>query len=175
MSDGELVGGILKGLVDFAVLMDRFQQQVHRWIYAVVGPGADYEELTQCVFFRAYKRLDRFDPAKGSLCTWLHRITHNVAVSFLRQRNRAPDSLDAMTEDEAPTCSGPVEEYAVKALRERLYRAIQKLAPRRRHAFVGHHVRGLTWEEVAAEMDCCEHTARILSAQAAEQLRKELR
>jgi len=174
MLGSELAGGGRKGEVDFAVIIENFRQQVHRWLYAVIGPGADLEELTQCVFYRAYSRWGRFDPAKGSFCTWLHRITHNVAVSSLRQRNRAPESLDAMTEDEAPTCAGPEEEYEVKAQRERLYERIDALPPRQRHAFLGRTVRDLSWRELAHEMGCCLRTAHYRYAQAVTTLRREL-
>ena len=174
MRDSDLVGRIRSGETDYAVVMDDFRQQVHRWLYAMVGPGSDLEELTECVFIRAYSRLGRFDPTKGSFVTWLHTITHNVAVSFLRQRNHAPASLDAMTEEQGPTCAGPAELYEAKVRRERLQQAIGRLDPLKRHAFVGHHLRDLTWEQVAAEMHCCEHSARNWSALAAEELRAAL-
>jgi len=174
MLSSELAGWGRKGDVDFAVIVENFRQQVHRWLYAAVGPGADLDELTQCVFIRAFSRWGRFDPTRGSFCTWLHKITHNVAMSSLRQRNRAPESLDALAEDEAPTCAGPAEEYAKKALCERLLVRLAALDSRRRHAFLAHHLRGLTWPEVAAEMECCEHSARNWSAEAAEELRRGL-
>ena len=174
MRDSDLVGRIRSGETDFAVVMDDFRQQVHRWLYAMVGPGSDLEELTECAFIRAYSRLGRFDPTKGSFVTWLHTITHNVAVSFLRQRNHAPASLDAMTEEQGPTCAGPAELYEAKVRWETLQWAISRLDPLQRHAFVGHHLRGLTWEQVAAEMHCCEHSARNWSALAAEELRAAL-
>ena len=174
MRDSDLVGRIRSGEIDFAVLMDDFRQQVHRWLYAMVGPGTDLEELTECVFIRAYSRLGRFDPTKGSFSTWLHTITHNVAVSFIRHRNIAPESLDAMTEEQGPASAGPAELYEAKARRERLQQAIDKLDPLKRHAFLGHHVRGLTWDDLALEMHCCEHSARNWSAMAAEELRAAL-
>jgi RNA polymerase sigma-70 factor (ECF subfamily) len=164
----------MKGEVDFAVLFENYRQQVHRWLYAVVGPGTDLEELTERVFYRAYFRRDLFDPTRGSFGTWLHRITYNEAMSFLRQRNRAPESLDAMTEDEAPTCAGPEEEYELKAQRERLYERIDALPPRQRHAFLGRTLRDLPWQELADELGCCLRTAHYLYARAVTTLRKEL-
>ena len=169
-----LAGGGRKGEVDFAVAFENYRQQIHRWLYAVVGPGADLEELTECVYDRAVSHLGLFDPTRGSFGTWLHRITHNVAVSFLRKRNRAPESLDAMTEDEAPTCAGPAEEYEVKAQGERLYEKIDALPPKQRHAFLGRTVRDLSWRELADEMDCCLRTAHYWYTQAVTTLRREL-
>ena len=174
MLDSELVHGIQKGQIDYAVLVHRFEHPVCHWIGALVGNSADAEELTECVFIRVYNRLDRYDPAKGSLYTWLHTISHNVAVSFLRKRNRAPASLDAMSEDEAPTVAGPEEEHEVQARRTRLRGLVRDLGPKERHALIGHFVRGLTWPELAVEMDCCEHSARNWAYQAVKELKKEL-
>jgi RNA polymerase sigma factor (sigma-70 family) len=174
MSSEDLAGGGMKGDMDFAAAFENYRQQVHRWLYAVVGPGTDLEELTECVFFRAYVRRDRFEPAKGSFGTWLHKLTHNVALSSVRRRKRPPDSLDAMTEDEAPTCAGPEEVYEVKAQRERLYERIDALPPRERHAFLGRTLRDQPWQELADEMRCCLRTAHNLYARAVTTLRREL-
>jgi RNA polymerase sigma factor (sigma-70 family) len=174
MSDGELVGGILRGTVDFAVLMERFNRAVYHWAYVLVGNAADADEVRECVFERVFNRLDRYEPSKGSLCGWLHTVSHNVAVSFLRQRNRRLPSLDAMGEEAAPTVAGPEEEHDARERRARLRECIRGLKPKQRRALIGHFVRGLTWEQVAAELDCCEHSARIWAFEATEILKKEL-
>jgi len=44
--------------------------KVHRWLYAMVGPGSDLEELTSACSSGPYSRLGRFDPTKGSFSTW---------------------------------------------------------------------------------------------------------
>lgn len=174
MLDSELVHGIMQGQVDYAVLVNRFEHPVCHWIKALVGNAADAEELTECVFIRVYNRLERYDPAKGSLYTWLHTISHNVAVSFLRKRNRALPSLDAMGEDEAPTVAGPDELHEARERRTRLRGLVRNLEPNQRHALVGRFVRRLTWAELAAEQGCCERSARTWAFQAVAALRKEL-
>ena len=174
MLDSELVHGIMQGQVDYAVLVHRFEHPVCHWIRALVGNSADAEEVTECLFTRVYERLDRYDPTKGSLYTWLHTIAHNMAVSFLRKRNRAPASLDAMTEDEAPTVVGPEEMHDARERWTRLRRLVRDLESKKRHAFLGHFVRGLKWTELAAEMDCCERSVRGWAYDAIAELKKEL-
>ena len=174
MLDSELVLGILKGQIDYAVLVHRFERVVCHWIRALVGNAADAEELTECVFIRVYDRLERYDPTKGSLYTWLHTISHNVAVSFLRKRNRALPSLDAMSEDEAPTVAGPDELHEARERRTRLRGLVRDLESKERHALIGHFVRGLTWPELAVELGVCERSARNWAYQAIDELKKEL-
>jgi RNA polymerase sigma-70 factor (ECF subfamily) len=174
MSDSELVGGIRKGEVDFAVLMERYERRVYRWLYDLVRNAALADEMTECVFIRVNDRLDRFDPSKGSFCTWLHTITYNLVMSHFRQQKHAPESLDAMTEDEAPTVAGPEELYEAKQSRTRLRRAVRKLASMKRRALVGFAVKGEPWRVVAAELGCTERKARYLAMAAATELREEL-
>jgi RNA polymerase sigma-70 factor (ECF subfamily) len=174
MLDSELVGGVMEGKVDFAVLEHQYERRVYRWLYALVRNTADAEELTECVFIRAFDRLGRFDAGRGSLCTWLHTITYNIGVSFLRKRRREPLSLDAMTEDDAPSVAGPEELYEAKQRRTRLRRLVGELDPLERRALVGFAVRGRSWREVAAELGCTERSARYRALVATEKLRREL-
>jgi RNA polymerase sigma-70 factor (ECF subfamily) len=163
----------MKGTLDYALLVKRFERAVRHKVFALVRNAADADEVTECVFERVYPRLDRFDSTKGSLCTWLFTIAHNVAVSFLRQRNRRLESLDAMEEDEGPTCAGPEESHDARERRTRLRRCIADMDPRERHAFVGRHLRHLPWRQLAAEMHCCIRSAHNWLARAVEKLQKE--
>jgi len=174
MLDSELVGGVMEGKVDFAVLEEMYERRVHRWLYDLVRNAADADEMTECVFAKVSERLGRFDPAKASFCTWLHTITYNLAMSYFRSRKHQPESLDAMTEDEAPTVAGPAELYEAKQLRTRLRRAMRKLASMKRRALVGFAVKGKPWRVVAAELGCTERKARYLAMAAAAELREKL-
>jgi RNA polymerase sigma-70 factor (ECF subfamily) len=174
MLDSELVGGVMEGKVDFAVLEHGYERRVYRWLYAMVRNAADAEELTECVFVRVFDRLGRYNPERGSLCAWLHSITHNVAVSFLRKRNRAPESLDAMTEAEAPSVAGPDELHEARQRRARLHRLVDGLKPLERRALTGFYVRGESWHDVAAELGCTERSARYRALNAVTRLRAEL-
>ena len=174
MLDSELVGGVTEGKVDFAVLEELYERRVHRWLYDLVRNAADADELTECVFERVNDRLERFDPTRGSFCTWLHTITYNLAMSHFRSRKHAPESLDAMTEAEAPSVAGPEERYEAKQQRTRLRRAVRKLDSMKRRALVGFAVKGKPWRVVAAELGCTERKARYLAMAAADELREEL-
>ena len=174
MLDSELVGGVMEGRVDFAVLEQKYERRVYRWLYDKVRNAADAEELTECVFIRMFERLGRFNPERGNFCAWLHSITHNVAVSSLRKRRREPRSLDAMPEAEVPSVAGPEELYEAKQRRTRLFRLVGRLDPLERRALVGFYVRGQSWHDVAAELGCTKRNARYRALTAVTKLREEL-
>jgi RNA polymerase sigma factor (sigma-70 family) len=52
----------------------------------MLGDPGRAEEVVQDVLLRLWRQPERYDPARGSLQTWLLRITHNAAVDALRSR-----------------------------------------------------------------------------------------
>jgi RNA polymerase sigma-70 factor, ECF subfamily len=72
----------------------------------MLGDPGWAEEVVQDVLLRLWRQPERYDRARGSLQTWLLRITHNAAVDALRGRHgtaRAMDggaaALDALSAD----------------------------------------------------------------------------
>jgi len=53
------------------------------------------DDAVQETFARAWRSRSSFDPAKGSLRTWLYAIEHRVIIDLIQQQSRiAPDILD---------------------------------------------------------------------------------
>lgn len=79
-------------------------------ILGIVGNYQDAEDITSDLFIRIWKQADRYMPGNGHKY-WLSRIAHNMAVDYLRAKNREIPS-DFMEEaDETKSSSAiPVEE-----------------------------------------------------------------
>lgn len=54
----------------------------------------DIEECLSTAICRLWQTIDRFDPEKGSLKSWLCRIVRNIAVDQLRRTQTSPLPLD---------------------------------------------------------------------------------
>ncbi len=109
LSDTELVhlcqvrGG--KDDRPFSELFHRYQTQVWRTCYRFSGNTADADDLTQEVFFKAYRGLPAFE-GRASFKTWLHRITINTCQNELRKQRREPTLAETPMEDLEETLEG---------------------------------------------------------------------
>lgn len=138
-----------------AILVERYWDRVHRWLYHLCRDPHQADDLTQETFLRALANLHRFE-AGTCLAAWLFRIGHNVATSQIRKPNRT-QPLPAEVVDPG---DGPSEQAAVNELSHRIDDAIARLAPDFRGAFLLRVQEGLSFREIAQVMGLTEETAR---------------
>lgn len=160
MKDAAMVEGILKGTIDFKVFWDEYWDRVYQWLRKMVGNADDAEDLTVCVFARAWQRLGRYEATKSSLCTWLHLMTTTVAISSRRKRRFPTVSLDLLVGKREPTCAGPEAAHA----RAELWRAVDELPEPERTVLSAHFHDGLTLAEVARRLGVSLRTAKFHNA-----------
>ncbi len=138
----------------------------------ITGKWEDAVDVSQEVFVRLWKRLDRFDTSRR-FDTWLHRITVNAAIDLVRSRGRNLQPLPDEPQ-ELPAASGSVSPEAaldLATLRRAFARLSERLAPKQRMAFVLREIEGLDTSEVARIMDVAESTVRNHLLQARRALR----
>jgi RNA polymerase sigma-70 factor, ECF subfamily len=131
--DAALVARAARGDADaVARLYDVYAGPLYGFGFRRLGDRALAEELVQTVMTRLWQRADRYQPARGSVRTWVFAIARNVAVDLHRRRPRAlavaelPDAVDTVDELE-----DLVRAEAVRAALERLsdeHREVLRLA-----------------------------------------------
>jgi len=85
-TDEELVESILAGQEDdFRILVLRYQQRVANYLTRILRNQDEAIEVSQEVFLRVYRALDRFD-ASYRFSTWLFRVAQNAAIDLMRKR-----------------------------------------------------------------------------------------
>ena len=120
------------------------------------------EEVAQDTFLTLWRRPGAFDPARGSLRSFLLGVARNKAVDLVRReeaRRRAGDALSA--EVEATSDEGRTSEQMLEGdRREEIKDAIEKLSDVQREAIVLAYFGGRTYREVADELGIPEGTAK---------------
>lgn len=88
LSDAQLVVAIGRYHQDaLAEVYRRYGGAVHGLARRITGDQGAGEDVTQDVFIRLWEHPDRFDPARGSLRTYLFAQAHSRAVDLVRSRS----------------------------------------------------------------------------------------
>lgn len=133
--------------------IDRYGPLVYGMARRVVVDAALAEEVAQDTFVALWRRPDAFDPARGSLQSFLAGVARNKAVDLVRREGaarRARDSLAAECDAESGNAWGGRIEDVER--RQEMSAALTKLSPVQREAIVLACFGGRTYREVAREL-----------------------
>ena len=155
-TDAELVASTLRGSQDaFRELVVRFERPVYSLVLRMVQDPGVAEDLAQEVFFKAYRRLDTYDP-QWKFSSWLFKIAHNTTIDHLRRS--VPDTVPLETEDEDrgdlsavladSSAESPEAASERKDLARSLEQAIARLRPEYREAVLMFYAHGASYQEI---------------------------
>jgi RNA polymerase sigma-70 factor (ECF subfamily) len=89
-TDEQIVAESLHNRQAYAGLVLRYGEKLKRYIWRLTNLGPeDINDIMQNVFIKAYVNLNGFNPSL-KFSSWIYRIAHNEAVSFLRQKSVRP-------------------------------------------------------------------------------------
>ena len=138
---------------------DQYASFVYGIAARVIGDVRAAEDVSQDVFVSFWERPAAFDPARGSLRTWLGTLTHRRAVDHVRREEarRRRTERDASRAVPAPD----VEEMATALLTaERVRAALDVLPDEQRRAVQLAYFGGKTYRQVAVVLGIPEGTAK---------------
>jgi RNA polymerase sigma-70 factor (ECF subfamily) len=167
-TDGDLVRRVLAGDAHaYAGLVGRHRDRLMRYARHVLGNREDAEEAVQDAFVRAFRSLERCDGAEN-YGRWLFGILVNRCRTRYGQTVRRSavvvhDDV-AMAEAQAP---GTDEAGWGEAVR----RALDRLDPVYREAFLLKHVEDLSYEEMAELTGTGVSALKMRVSRACERLR----
>ena len=87
MDDNDIVRQVNNGNKNiFKILVKKYQKPLHRFIYPKVF-GADVaDDLTQETLFRAYRKLDTYNPKGMSFKNWLYLQARSVVSNNIKKK-----------------------------------------------------------------------------------------
>lgn len=71
----------------FEVLFHRYRPKIHRKVYLYLKNELDTEDLTQEIFLKLHKKIDKYQ-FKSSFSTWLYRMVINTCLDFIKSQKR---------------------------------------------------------------------------------------
>jgi RNA polymerase sigma-70 factor (ECF subfamily) len=135
----------------FARLVQRHQDRIFNLAYRYTRDRQDAEELTQEIFFRAWRHAGSFR-GDAAFATWLYRLGINVCLNQRQRKKTRPDHLPLSAEHAADGALAGAELLASE--RElRLKSAMDALPARQRLALVLASFEEQSYEEIAVVME----------------------
>ena len=151
----------------FEELYRGHRADVYRAALRELGNAHDAEDVTQAAFVDAYRAVLR-GTRPQSPRAWLLAISENVRRRRFRTAQRRP--REDLVEDADFPLTADLPHEQSRALSE----ALAALPPEHRRAFVLREVVGLTYVEIAAELDSTVASVQMLLFRARRSLRDEL-
>src|SRR5689334_17120098 len=145
--DAVIVARVLAGdTAAYSALVTRYKAQYARFAARMLGNREDAEEALQDSFVRAYRSLAKCDDP-GKFGSWLFRILANRCRTTGARRGRRERTF---VRDEIALIDASEEHPEhQRAWREEIQRALVRLEPEQREAFLLKHVEEMGYEEMA--------------------------
>ncbi len=181
--DQELVERVQKGEKGaFDILVRKYEHKLANVIGRYIRDPSEVLDVSQEAFIKAYRALPNFR-GDSAFYTWLYRIAINTAKNYLVAAGRRPpkDDIDAQEAEQFESGSG-LKEYATperlmlsNELAVTIQGAIDELPEELRVAIVLRELEGLSYEEIAAAMECPIGTVRSRIFRARDAIEKRIR
>lgn len=182
-NDGKLVEQVQRGdRAAFNVLVLKYQHKVLKLVNRYVRDQAEAEDIAQEAFIKAYRALPSFR-GDSAFYTWLYRIAINTAKNSLVSGRRRLVDYDLDMQDPEnyrgqvllKDSDTPEAMLLTDEIRRTVQDAMEELPDDLREAIMLRELEGLSYEEIAAAMDCPVGTVRSRIFRAREAIDKRLR
>jgi RNA polymerase sigma-70 factor, ECF subfamily len=183
-SDLSLVRRVQRGERNaYDLLVLKYQHKVVKLVMRYVRDPADAQDVAQDAFIKAYRALPQFR-GDSAFYTWLYRIAINTAKNALAARDRSPVAyeLDMQNTEESNDVVNRLKDpdtpeglALTEEIRNTVNGAIEALPEDLRTAIVLRELEGMSYEEIAASMDCPVGTVRSRIFRAREAIDRRLR
>ncbi|HXB66480.1 MAG TPA: RNA polymerase sigma factor [Solirubrobacteraceae bacterium] len=164
-TDAELIRASRRDPAAFSVLFERHAALMQRWLVAQTADGAVAHELLAETFAQAWRGRARFrgeDERSGG--AWLYGIARNLLRQHRKRgrvesagRRRLSMATDAVQWDGAEEID---ERIDAQQLSSAVRDAFAELTPEQQQAIAYRVIGDLSYDEVAAQLQCTTATAR---------------
>ena len=165
----------------FEQLVLKYQDKIYTLAVRMVRDREEAADLAQEAFLRAWQNLGSFQGG-SSFGTWLHRLTTNICLDYLRKQSRRQEIASAVSLDDenagwvepVDTTQDPHRQLEQTQLQQAVAKGLEQLPEHHRKALVMREIAGLSYQEIAGALDVDLGTVKSRIARARMNLRKIL-
>lgn len=183
ITDQQLVARVQKGdKKAFDLLVLKYQHKILSLVSRYLRNSDEVQDVAQEAFIKAYRALPNFR-GESAFYTWLYRIAINTAKNYLVARQRRPPGVDVDIDDaerydgdfQLKDIENPENILFGNELKGVVEQAINSLPTDLRTAVTLREFDGLSYEDIAAAMDCPVGTVRSRIFRAREAIDKQVK
>jgi len=145
----------------------KYQLRLSKLVSRVLRNQSDVPDVVQEAFIKAYRALPNFR-GESAFYTWLYRIAINTAKNHLvaQSRKSPANSIDVQDAEDYGASewlkeyASPEREALASELEATIHKAMGDLPSDLREAVTLREIEGLSYEDIAAVMDCPIGTVR---------------
>lgn len=143
----------------FTYLFNRYKKEIYCHICAMIRDRFEAEDLTQEVFFRAYRAMATYS-GNASLAKWLRKIATNICIDKARKKSVPTMSWPVVASEggnekvmEFPDSSRlPLDTVQSYNERDIIYKAVACLPPYYREVVILHDIMEYSGNEIAKKI-----------------------
>ncbi len=180
-SDDKLVQLTLKGDHGaFAVLVEKYQSQIHALAWRKIGDFHIAEDITQEVFLTAYQKLATLTHP-NRFAKWLYVIANNLCVTWLRREAAQPQQQSLTSIDPEELAELCYSEYIAQQRKETgkeseralIQKLLSKLREADRTVIRLYYLAEMTCEEISKFLGVSQNTIKSRLSRARKRLKKQ--
>jgi RNA polymerase sigma-70 factor, ECF subfamily len=155
-------------------LFNAYQPMLFRLAFRLVREEDVAKDLVQNVFFQLWKNRDSvaLGPATRS---YLYKATTHAALNYLEHQKRTRVRQQEYTQQASQQTLSEADQLAEQELQMRIQHAIDRLPPKCRVIFLLSRQEGLSYKQIASQLDLSLKTVENQMGIALEKLRQDLK
>lgn len=161
MSDEDLMAKFQSGYEEaFNLLVERYQDRLHNFLYGYTHDHQDCEDLVQETFFRVFRSRHSYKPI-AKFSTWMYTIAVNLAKSLYKKKKRMTKVTIHKDPDDSEDRPMKLEDNGIlpddslheKMCVDELEQALMELSDDFREVVVLRDLQQLSYEEISEIAD----------------------
>lgn len=155
----------------FKIFFEKNRVKLFNYLFSIVKSKEIAEEIVIDVFVKIWMGRDWIAEIQN-IDAFLHKVAYNKALDFLRVASRNA-ALQKLVRQEMEATKEREADFKVleQECREIINQAILQLSPRRRKIFTLSRVEGLTYDEIAQQLQLSRNTVRNSMSEAIRSIR----